>query len=177
MKSITATQWKERPVDGAVILDVRSPGEFTGIHAEGAINLPLDQVTVEKVKDVAGENPILLLCQGGTRAKMAAEKISEIESQVSVLDGGTQAWKAEGLPVLESKGGVISLERQVRIGAGAMVLGGLVASEFLDIEGAQYLSLFVGAGLVFAGVTDTCAMGLILAKMPWNQKAASSCGV
>jgi len=176
MKTINADQWNKETKEEALLLDVRSPGEFAGLRAEGAVNLPLDKVTPEGVKKLSDGRKIVYLCQGGTRAKMAAEKCQSLENDQVVFEGGTQSWKEAGLPIIESKGGVISLERQVRIGAGALVVAGLVASQFLGIDGAEYLSLFVGAGLIFAGVTDTCAMGLILAKMPWNQKSGSCCG-
>lgn len=91
------------------------------------------------------------------------------------VEGGTLAWEGAGLPVVRGRR-VISLERQVRIAAGALVvagvlLGWLVHPAFLG------LSAFVGAGLVFAGVTDTCGMGLLLARMPWNriEKCGPSC--
>ncbi|MBO0696981.1 MAG: DUF2892 domain-containing protein, partial [Zavarzinella sp.] len=83
------------------------------------------------------------------------------------VEGGTAAWAAAGLPVVRGRKAV-SLERQVRIAAGLLVvlgavLGWLVHPAFVG------LSAFVGAGLVFAGVTDTCGMGMLLARMPWNR--------
>jgi|SaaInlStandDraft_1057018.scaffolds.fasta_scaffold05004_4 rhodanese-related sulfurtransferase len=176
MKTITASDWKSKESAEAILLDVRSPGEFSGMRAEGAVNLPLDKLTAEAVKNLSNGKSVILLCQGGTRARMAAEKCEGLDCELMVFEGGTQAWKEAGLPVVESKGGVISLERQVRIGAGSLVVLGVILAEYFGLSGLQYLSLFVGLGLVFAGVTDTCGMGILLAKMPWNQKASACCG-
>ena len=83
------------------------------------------------------------------------------------VEGGTKAWEEAGYSVARGKK-AMSLERQVRIAVGLLVLTGVVLSELVH----PYLigiSAFVGAGLVFAGITDTCGMGMLLAKMPWNQ--------
>ena len=103
---------------------------------------------------------------------MAAEKLDG-HPRIVVVEGGTEAWVDSGLPVVRGKKAV-SLERQVRIAAGALVLIGSI----LTLVNSYFLVLpaFVGAGLVFAGVTDTCGMGMLLAKMPWNQvKNETSC--
>jgi len=86
-----------------------------------------------------------------------------------VVAGGTQAWMDANLPVTRSAVKVISLERQVRIAAGALVFTGVLLAQFVDGR-FIWLSGFVGAGLVFAGITDFCGMGLLLARMPWNKR-------
>ena len=83
------------------------------------------------------------------------------------MEGGTSAWQSAGLPVVKGKQ-VMSLERQVRIAAGALVVLGAVIGHFVH-PGGFALSAFVGAGLVFAGITDTCGMGMLIARMPWNR--------
>lgn len=83
------------------------------------------------------------------------------------VDGGTSAWQSAGLPVVEGKN-VISLERQVRIAAGSLVVIGVAVGQFVHPSGFG-LSAFIGAGLVFAGLTDTCGMGILIARMPWNR--------
>ena len=60
------------------------------------------------------------------------------------------------------------LERQVRIVAGFLTLVGAVLGFFVNPYFIG-LSAFIGAGLMFAGITDTCGMGMMLAKMPWNR--------
>ncbi len=159
---------------GAVLVDVRSPAEFAGAHIAGSRNVPLADLDPERLAaggTLARDRPVLLLCQGGRRASAAAERFEAAGfAQVAVVRGGLDAWRHEGLPLTESDGGTISLERQVRIAAGALVLLGFVLS--LLHPGFLALSAFVGAGLVFAGVTDFCGLGLLLARAPWNTRVA-----
>lgn len=111
---------------------------------------------------------VLVLCQTGKRATVAANLLAQqLPNPIHVVEGGTAAWVAAGLP--HNKGAsVMSLERQVRIAAGSLVLVGVILSVTVA-PGFIWLSGFIGAGLIFAGVTDTCGMGLMLAKAPWNR--------
>lgn len=158
----------------AVIIDVRSPGEFSAEHATGAINIPLDAIDVASLTAAAaGRNHVHLICQGGGRARNACQQLGQVDDlTLSVIEGGTTAWKADGLPLVLGKG-VISIERQVRIGAGVLVMIG-VALGWLVHPGFLGISAFVGAGLTFAGITDFCGMGLIFARMPWNRRGAQA---
>lgn len=167
MQEISAQEIFARINKGEAIalIDVRSPAEFSALHAEGAINVPLDQLSESTFSDLsAGKSAVAFICKGGTRSKKACGSVSR--DTLSII-GGTDAWAASGLPTVAGKG-VISIERQVRIGAGAMVLLGVVGSLVVH-PWLVFLSAFVGAGLIFAGVTDWCGMGLLLARMPWNQ--------
>jgi rhodanese-related sulfurtransferase len=156
------------------LLDVRTPTEFREVHAEGARLLPLDRLDPHAVMQSRGqslnghgEEPLYVICQSGNRARQAAEKfLAAGYANVVNVEGGTNAWAAAGLPVVRGAK-TISLERQVRIAAGFLVLAGSVLAYFVH---PYFLALpaFVGAGLLFAGITDTCGMGLLLAKMPWN---------
>ena len=156
------------------LIDVRTPAEFAEIHAELARLLPLDKVSAEAVKQfktAAADVPVYVICKSGNRGRQACEKLKNAGLHVVNVEGGTTAWAAAGLPVVRGKK-TMSLERQVRIVAGAMVftgtlLGAFVEPLFLVVPG------FVGAGLVFAGVTDTCGMAMMLARMPWNQRGAT----
>ena len=114
------------------------------------------------------DQEIHVICQSGGRSMKVCQKLESagFEKVVNV-EGGTSAWDGAGLPVIAGKK-AISLERQVRIAAGALVVIGAVVGHFYNPAGYG-LSAFVGAGLVFAGVTDTCGMGMIIAKMPWNR--------
>jgi len=158
-------------------VDVRSPAEFEAVHATGAKLYPLDTLNPKRVSselDVSAQRPLVLLCAGGTRARKAAEKFhAEGIPHCLVVEGGTKAWVAAGLPVVRGKG-AISIERQVRIGAGSLVLLGILMGSWVD-PWWFFLSGMVGAGLIFAGITDWCGMGLLLAKMPWNQRQSTSC--
>lgn len=152
----------------SIILDVRTPSEFSSRRAIGARNIPLDSLDASTV-NLPHEAKILLLCEKGGRAALAASKLREHGfTDLHVVEGGTEAWAKEGLPVEGTGRQVISIERQVRIGAGSLVLSGVILG-FLVNPYFFALSAFVGAGLVFAGITDWCGMGLLLARAPWNR--------
>ena len=150
------------------VIDVRTPVEFAEIHVPQARNIPLDELKPGSLQ-LSKDQPVYLLCRSGQRATKAAEKIMrEGFVQAIVIEGGTLAWIDANLPVTRSAAKVISLERQVRIVAGALVLIGVLLG-WLVHRGFFGLSAFVGAGLIFAGITDFCGMGLLLAKLPWNK--------
>ena len=153
------------------VLDVRTPAEFQQVHVPGAQLAPLDELDPEHLvgQGIRQDAPVYLLCRSGQRSTKAATRLESAGyAQCLVVEGGTLAWEAAGLPVARGESGVISLERQVRIGAGALVVGGVLLAQFVH-PAFVWLSGGVGAGLVFAGVTDTCGMGMLLAKAPWNQ--------
>ncbi len=152
------------------LIDVRTPAEFREVHLEIARNVPLDQLdppALVKAGNQPGDEPLYVICKMGGRGKQACEKfINAGFANVVNVEGGTMACIAAGLPVVRGKKS-ISLERQVRIVAGSLVLVGAIASIYC--QPFIWLSAFVGAGLVFAGITDTCGMGMLLARMPWNR--------
>lgn len=156
----------------ARLLDVRMPSEFDNSHIAGAYNVPLDQLP-EHAHDVrVAQGAVVLICQSGQRAQKAAALLrSSGMANMHVLDGGMKAWLSAGYPVRRIRAR-ISLERQVRIAAGAVVAAGAIAALTVSPLWAL-LPAFVGSGLVFAGVTDTCAMGMLLARLPYNRAAAS----
>jgi rhodanese-related sulfurtransferase len=154
------------------LIDVRTPAEFEECHAVAARCVPLDRLDPKAVMAARPDpsDPLYVICRSGSRAKMACDKFRAAGfDNVVCVEGGTLAWDAAGLPVKRGRK-VMSLERQVRIAAGSLVLLG-VALGFLVHEALFGLSAFIGAGLVFAGITDTCGMGMLLARMPWNQRA------
>ena len=152
------------------LVDVRTPAEFGEVHATGAQLVPLDVLDRHAVEVARGANagPVYLLCASGIRATKAAEKLCNVGlDEVVVVEGGTNAWVAAGLPVIRGRK-TISIERQVRIGAGSFVLIGTALGRFVH-PGFYLLAVFVGAGLVFAGVTDICGLAIVLAQAPWNR--------
>ena len=153
------------------ILDVRTPGEFETVHIRGSYNIPLDKLG-EHASEIDDE--IILVCQSGNRATRAEEILEKngVEG-LRVLRGGMASWIGAGQPV-ERGANRISLERQVRIAAGTLVAIGAVLALVVNPLWAL-LPLFVGSGLVFAGVTDTCGMAMVLAKLPYNR--ATTCSV
>jgi rhodanese-related sulfurtransferase len=155
----------------ALLLDVRTPCEYASAHVPGAVLQPLESFDGRRVAAQlpAGQQPLYVICQSGTRAKSAIAKLEEAGMKCCVLvDGGTLAWMKAGLPIDCQQAGGISLERQVRIVAGALLLTGTLLGTFWH-PGFLVVPGFVGAGLVFAGITDICGMGMLLARMPWNQ--------
>ncbi len=162
--------------DAIELLDVRTPVEFREVHVAGARNVPLDRLDphdVQKNRNGSGDLPLYVICRSGSRAGKACEKFIEagIPNVINV-EGGTMACEAAGLSVVRGKKSM-SLERQVRIAAGMLVLTGALLAHFVHPYWIG-LSGFVGAGLTFAGITDTCAMGMLIARMPWNQVGGDS---
>lgn len=178
IKTITPTDIRKLVQTGYAIelIDVRTPAEFREIHAVGAQNIPLDEIDPENVlRNRRSEcEPLYFICRSDSRAKKACEAFHAIGyTNVVNVAGGTIAWDDLNLPVVRGKK-TISLERQVRIAAGSLVVLGVILG-WLVHPWLTGIAAFVGAGLVFAGVTDTCGMAMMLAKMPWNQvKAADS---
>ena len=157
------------------LLDVRTPGEFEAEHIDGAYNVPLDTLAEHGAEIRSGvHGPVVLVCRSGPRARKAEAALAAAGlSELHVLDGGMTAWTAAGHPTRRGAP-KLSLERQVRIAAGALAAtGGFLA--LLVNPWFAALPAFVGSGLVFAGVTDTCAMGMLLARLPYNR--AASCDV
>ena len=163
------------------LIDVRTPAEFGEVHVDFAHNIPLDRLDAQAVTSLAGAGPIYFVCKSGTRSQKACEKLlaAGLKDVVSV-EGGTVACEAAGVPVVRGHK-VMSLERQVRIAAGSLVAVGAALAAFgpdapvnWKVIGAG-LAGFVGCGLVFAGITDTCGMAMLIARMPWNQVSGGAC--
>lgn len=171
-KSITVSEAAAQFREGAKIVDVRTPAEYEGLHVEGSLLAPLDKLNAEELASQVGRGkPILVMCRSGKRAAMACKKLSEVLPDARAIEGGVEAWAAAGQPVKHGKG-VMSLERQVRIAAGSLVLIGSLLAWKVSM-GFIALPAFVGAGLIFAGLTDNCGMGMLLAKAPWNRRPAT----
>ncbi len=156
--------------DPVELIDVRTPVEYRQVHAEFARSIPLDRLDPRSIMGSRSgpiDQILYVICRSGSRGRQACEAFQAVGfPNVVNVEGGTLAWEQAGLPVVRGKKAV-SLERQVRIAAGSLVvlgtaLGALLHPAFVGV------AAFVGAGLVFAGVTDTCGMGMILARMPWN---------
>lgn len=170
MKIIPASEFKNRPAQaGEKVFDVREPAEFAAEYLPGSENLPLSILDREASK-FPKAGPVYLICRSGVRSKKAAESLEKLGFEnISVIEGGLEACKACAAGVQTGSVKVWSLERQVRFSAGLLVLLGVLLGAGVH-PGFFVLSGFVGAGLVFAAVTDTCAMAMLLARMPWNQK-------
>jgi rhodanese-related sulfurtransferase len=162
------------------LIDVRTPAEFQELHLEAARNVPLDRLDPEALlrsRDCPATEAVYVICRSGGRGKQACEKFVKYGFlNVVNVDGGTLACVAVDIPTIKGKK-TISLERQVRIAAGTLVVLGTLLAIFCH-PSFVLLSGFVGAGLIFAGITDTCGMAMILARMPWNQcSSTTSCSL
>ena len=150
------------------LVDVREHSEFNATYIKDAVHVPFSQLS-KRAEMIDKDRPAYLICQSGFRAARAAEQLSTRGfSQIVVLEGGLGAWQQAGFKVETGSSKVWSMERQVRFAAGLLVAVGIVLSwaihpYFIGI------SLFVGAGLVYSALTNTCNMAMILGKLPWNQ--------
>src|SRR5271166_3904582 len=145
-------------------LDVRSVAEFATGHIPGAVNIPMEQVE-SRMEDLP-QGPLVLVCEGGTRAEIVAGWLAG-GRDVTLLEGGTRAWRNAGYPLIACTPCRWTLERQVRLIAGLVVLAGTLLSVLINAKWV-YLAMLAGAGLTFAGVTNICGMAILLAKMRWN---------
>ena len=155
------------------LLDVRSALEFSQVHIKDSINLPIDML-LAKVNDLSGSGQsYIVLCHTGNRSPMAADMLMQSGIHgVKVMQGGMTRWQKEGLPVIKGEGG-ISLERQVRLIAGSLVLAGIFLSFLVNLL-FILIPVFVSCGLIYSGLTDNCLMGMLLMKLPYNKKLYKS---
>jgi glyoxylase-like metal-dependent hydrolase (beta-lactamase superfamily II)/rhodanese-related sulfurtransferase len=151
------------------LLDVRSSLEFSQVHIKDSINVPIDMLSA-KINDLSRSGQsYIVLCRTGNRSTMAADMLMQSGIHgVKVMQGGMTRWQKERLPVIKGEGG-ISLERQVRLIAGSLVLSGIPMSWFVHWT-FIFIPVFVSCGLIFAGLTDSCLMGMLLMKLPYNKK-------
>ncbi|BAZ09119.1 rhodanese-like protein [Calothrix sp. NIES-4071] len=153
------------------LIDVREPAEYAAEHIPGARLISLSKFDPRKVPQDQNTQ-VVLYCRSGNRSTMAAQKLFDTGfTRVTHLEGGMGAWKQAGYPIKINKNAPISLMRQVQIVAGLLVLTGTLLGAFVS-PWFLILSGFVGAGLMFAGITDTCALGMLLAKLPYNQQSS-----
>ena len=153
------------------LIDVRTPGEFETGHIEASYNVPLDLLG-EHAEQIAGlDHVVVLVCQSGARATKALEQlVATGSSNLRLLEGGIDAWSGSGGHVVRTNHTRWAMDRQVRLVAGGAVLASIVASIWFPL--ARYLAGFVGAGLTFSAITNTCGMALGLAKLPYNRGAS-----
>ena len=154
-----------------LVVDVRLPAEYQAVHLEPSMLLPLDQIA-QRRDELPRDRELVLVCRTGSRARLAAAELAGFRTRV--LEGGLVAWQGAGHPVVVGKAH-LSLERQVRITAGALASAGGV----LAVAVSPWFGLvpaFVGAGLVYAGVTDRCGMAMLLGKLPYNRRGVEGAG-
>lgn len=154
--------------DDHVLIDVRTPAEFRSEKIPQSVNMPLDEIQ-DNAGSLQHQENIVLVCASGNRAQKAREALKAASIEAIVLEDGLKGWKSANKPTEVNKSGIMSLERQVRIAAGFLAASGGILALTVHPYWAL-LSTFVGCGLVFAGITDTCGMAMLLAKLPFNRK-------
>lgn len=157
----------------ADLIDVRTPVEYREVHVDFARNIPLSEFDVASFAKERRESdgPLYVICRSGNRASQACERLAAAGIAAVSVEGGTLAWDAAGLPVVRGTK-AMSLERQVRILIGSIVLASSLLAYFVHPYWIG-VTAFFGGGLIFSGITDFCGLALILARMPWNQVARS----
>jgi rhodanese-related sulfurtransferase len=155
----------------AQLVDVRSATEFATAHVPGAVNIPLEQIE-RRTADLEASAPVVLLCQSGSRARMANALLAGSGKDLVVLEGGTAAWLQAGYSGVCSTAARWALERQVRLMAGLLVVVGVLLAVTIS-RWWLLLPGFVGCGLVFAGCSGFCPMGEGLARLPWNRPCSA----
>ena len=152
------------------LIDIREADEFAREHIGGAVSIPLSTVEHADVKLEAGRTAVFH-CKSGMRTEANCAKLAaRVDGDALILEGGLDAWKKAGLPVKDNAKAPLPMNRQVQIAAGTLVLAGALIGTFVHPAGYA-LSGFIGAGLIFAGVSGWCGMANVLAVMPWNKAA------
>jgi rhodanese-related sulfurtransferase len=167
----TLRTWLDR--DEAVLIDVREPDEYAREHIPGARLVPLSGFNPSDFESDPAKIGVFHCGSGARTANEASRILKTGFGEVYQLSGGIQGWKQAGLPVNFNSKAPISLMRQVQITAGSLIVLGVILAVFVS-PWFMALSGFVGAGLVFAGLSGTCAMASLLALMPWNRQQAST---
>ena len=165
-QTISPAEAQRRIEAGAVLIDIRNPDAYARAHIPCARNLPLTQIG-----RIEGAPEVIFHCKSGMRTSANAQALqATTDAPVFLLEGGFDAWQKAGLDCKVDKAQPLEIIRQVQIGAGSLVLLGVLLG-FLVSPALFGLAAFVGAGLVMAGTTGWCGMAKLLALAPWNRRA------
>ncbi len=173
MKTLSPTQAREvigtLPTGSYAIVDVRSPDEFKQEHVEGSINLPLDTV-LEHAETLRAYDHVYLYCRSGNRSGQACIKLHNANMpHAASIEGGIGDMKRAGFKTIKQSRS-LPLQQQVLLGAGTIVATGIVLSAVVS-PWFQLLPFFASLGLIYAGLSGNCMLGMLLARMPWNREA------
>ena len=173
LKTISPARAAELMRKGAALIDIREADEHARERIPGARHHALSRIDADSPAR-AGDNVLVFHCRSGARTKGSAARLASVapKCETYILEGGLDAWKKAGLPVTLDRSQPIDIIRQVQIVAGSLVLLGVVLG-VLVAPGFYALSGFVGAGLLFAGISGFCGMARLLAAMPWNRRTLS----
>lgn len=177
LPKINPTEAKRLLDQGAILVDIREADEHAREKLAGARHLPLSKLDEAEFALHDGK-PVIFHCRSGARTQANALRLAGKVGdacEAFIIDGGLEAWKKAGLPVVTDRRQPIEVQRQVQIGTGSLaflgtILGVLVSPWFFIVPA------FVGAGLVMAGVTGFCGMANLLMRAPWNRAAFNAAG-
>ena len=170
--AISASALRQRLDNGdAVVVDVRTTGEFASGHIARSINVPMDEIEA-RLEDIPTGGKVVLICQTWQRSKMTYDRLKGRLDKVVCLDGGIDSWTRSGQPVVRSVRTSMALDRQAQIGASVIILASVGLGAFVSPYWF-YLALVPGVGLMLAGTARFCLMGTILAAMPWNKSRSN----
>ncbi|MGK3143384.1 rhodanese family protein [Pantoea sp. C2G6] len=171
VQTVTPSEARQLMQNGSTLVDIREPAEFLRERIPGAISLPLSDILAgKKIAEQPAHHPVIFHCLAGSRTAQHQDALigAAAPAPVFLLSGGINAWKSDRLPTVEDKKYPLPIMRQVQIVAGIVILTGVVLGYATD-KNFFLLSGFVGAGLLFAGVSGWCGMAMLLSRMPWNK--------
>ncbi|EHD22367.1 MULTISPECIES: rhodanese family protein [Brenneria] len=167
IKLIQPQNARELIENGVLLVDIRAADEYAREHIAQARHIPLSDIAAQPPLTDAGG--VIFHCLSGNRTQANADRLAaSVPGDAYILDGGLAAWKQAGLPTVVDKSRPLELNRQVQITAGAIVLLGAVLGATVS-PWFHALSGFIGAGLIFAGISGFCGLARLLLKMPWNR--------
>lgn len=167
-KTISVPEAQQLLQRGALLVDIRAADEYAREHIAQARHIPME--TLAGSGSVPAE-VVIFHCRSGNRTQLNAAALGACAREAYVLQGGLDAWKQAGLPVVTDATQPLELQRQVQIVAGTLIVLGAVLGATVS-PWFHALSGMIGAGLVFAGVSGFCGLARVLMKMPWNRRAA-----
>lgn len=167
-RQVISPDLANRVLSGEIaVIDVRTTSEYRAGHVPRSINIPMDEVE-SRLEDIPKGLPVLMVCQSGRRSEIVRGRIHGKLDQLSCIDGGLNEWVKAGLPVVKSTRTRMALDRQSMIGASLLVLTSVALGTLIS-PAWYFLALLPGVGLMLAGTTGFCLMGIILSTMPWNK--------
>ncbi|MDY0248909.1 MAG: rhodanese family protein [Pseudomonas sp.] len=170
-KVLTAQAAQELLAQGAVLVDIRAADEYAREHIAQAKHIPMEQLSRQGIPKNSA-NTVIFHCRSGHRTAINASALDNcVSCEMYILEGGLDGWKKAGFPVVSNASQPLELQRQVQIGAGSMILLGVILGSTVA-SGWYALSAVVGVGLIMAGVTGFCGLARVLMKMPWNKISA-----
>ena len=167
IQTLSAQEARQKLASGAALIDVRGAAEYAREHIDGAVNVPLDKLAAHSLP---AADTLVFHCQSGMRTAQNAAALQQAAQGKTayILERGIQGWKADGFETVINHSQPLDLMRQVQIAAGSLVLLGFLLGQWVSAW-FYLLCAFVGAGLIFAGLTGFCGMAKLLARMPWNR--------